>query len=313
MNPLVSIVLPTYNGEKYIRKSIESCLTQTYANLELIVVNDCSKDNTLAIINEYASKDKRIKIINNEKNKKLPLSLNTGFETATGDYFTWTSDDNFYTEGAIECLVKAITGEKDIDLVYTNYRTIDDNDNVTGEMTFGDINESFMEWKGCGACFLYNAGVHKRNNGYDPSTVLIEDYDFFLRAYLHSSFLYLKRSDLYYYRLHASSLTGTMSDAVFDIQKIVVERRIPMLLGKLSKRDITLLYRKYTVYYALFKNNSKKASHFLQLLYLQSVSQSVITIFYIAFKKFIQYFQVVPLLFYSFIKFLVKGKSINTN
>ena len=307
MNPLVSIVLPTYNGEKYIRKSIESCLSQSYTNLELIIVNDCSKDNTLSIVKEYAARDSRVKVINNAKNKKLPLSLNAGFEEATGTYFTWTSDDNFYTSNAIECLVTAITSHQNIDLVYTDYFTIDDSDQVTGEMHFGDINQSFMEWKGCGACFLYHAEVHKKNNGYDPSTVLIEDYDFFLRAYLHSTFLYLKRSDLYYYRLHAASLTGTMSDAVFDIQKITVEKRIPILLPKLKGRDITLLYRKYTVYYSLFKNNNRKTAYFLELLYRQSVSQAILTIFYIAGKKMLQYFQVVPFLFYSFIRLLFKG------
>ena len=92
-NNKVSIILPTYNGKKYIRDSIESIINQTYTNWELIIVNDCSTDDTQKIIEEYQQKDKRIIVINNEKNLKLPASLNRGFEEASGEYYTWTSDD----------------------------------------------------------------------------------------------------------------------------------------------------------------------------------------------------------------------------
>ncbi|MEX0636020.1 MAG: glycosyltransferase family 2 protein, partial [Ferruginibacter sp.] len=189
MQPLVSIILPTYNGEKYIRTSVESCLRQTYQNIELIIVNDCSKDNTLAIVEEYAKKDTRIKIINNPINKKLPSSLNEGFKLAKGVYYTWTSDDNYYSAEAIETMVNILlkTGK---DLVYAEYKIIDDLGEFVGYKYLGNINESFIKWLGCGACFLYKKEVHERNNGYDPSTFLIEDYDFLLRAYLHTSFEY---------------------------------------------------------------------------------------------------------------------------
>src|SRR6266581_3781895 len=82
LQPAISIVLPTYNGSKYIRTSIESCLNQTFTDFELIIVNDCSIDNTASIIEEYAAKDGRIIIIHNAFNKKLPLSLNTVYDIA---------------------------------------------------------------------------------------------------------------------------------------------------------------------------------------------------------------------------------------
>ena len=91
--PRVSIVLPSYNGERYIKESIDSVLNQSFTNWELIVVNDCSEDGTRRIVEEYAQNDSRVTIINNEKNMKLPKSLNIGFEVARGEYFTWTSDD----------------------------------------------------------------------------------------------------------------------------------------------------------------------------------------------------------------------------
>ncbi|HXL56803.1 MAG TPA: glycosyltransferase family 2 protein, partial [Chitinophagaceae bacterium] len=104
LQPAISIVLPTYNGSKYIRTSIESCLNQTFTDFELIIVNDCSTDNTASIIEEYAAKDSRIIIIHNAFNKKLPLSLNTGFDIAKGKYHTWTSDDNYFAPNALEIL-----------------------------------------------------------------------------------------------------------------------------------------------------------------------------------------------------------------
>lgn len=98
-SPKVSIVLPTYNGARYLRQSIDSCLGQTYRNLELIVVDDASTDTTPEIIRSY--QDPRIRVIRHEKSKMLPESLNTGFRAVSGDYLTWTSDDNYYVPEAI--------------------------------------------------------------------------------------------------------------------------------------------------------------------------------------------------------------------
>ena len=105
ITPLVSIVLPTYNGENFIAKAIESILKQTYTNFELIIVDDCSSDATNEIINSYAKKDARIRIIKNDVNKKLPASLNIGFDNAKGEYYTWSSDDNEYYPQAFEKMV----------------------------------------------------------------------------------------------------------------------------------------------------------------------------------------------------------------
>ena len=94
--PVVSIVLPSYNGKKYIRESIESVLAQTFPYWELVLVDDCSTDGTGAVMDAYASKDSRIRVIHNATNQRLPRSLNIGFRETWGEYLTWTSDDNRY-------------------------------------------------------------------------------------------------------------------------------------------------------------------------------------------------------------------------
>ena len=282
---IVSIVLPTFNRAHLIRKSIDTCLGQTLKDIELIIVNDCSTDDTANILKEYALKDGRIKVINNEINLKLPASLNRGFAAASGKYFTWTSDDNLYAPNALEVLSNALEQNPDADLVYANYNEIDANDNVTGVAIMNDINKSFMLWKGCGACFMYKAIIHKTNNGYDPTLFLIEDYDFFLRASLQYKFIYLNRRDLYIYRNHSGSLTSLQGHAVFELQKIIVERKQHLLLPHFSEYDKMLFYRKYAVYYAVLKNNVSRTNLYLNQLWRINKKNYCITFVYIIVQK----------------------------
>lgn len=288
--PLISIILPTYNGSRYIRKSIESCLAQTFKNFELIIVNDCSTDTTPDIITEYSLKDSRVVIINNEFNKKLPLSLNTGFEKAKGKYFTWTSDDNFYAPEALEKMVNVLESKPSVDLVYTDYYIIDENDKITGTRTFGNVYDSFFKWLGAGACFLYKREIHFANNGYNPAAFLIEDYDFFVRAFTKFNFYYLQTPDLYYYREHSASLTATQNFAVNYISKIFLERNLSGLEKKLSPKEVELVYRKLAVYYAINMNNTGKYKEYLNKLRPLSLKQIAITVFYVFLKKVVQTF-----------------------
>ncbi len=122
---MISVVLPVYNGEAFISDAIKSVLNQTHNKLELIIVNDCSTDQTADIITEYSSIDKRVRIITNTINQSLPKSLNIGFDSATGEYLTWTSDDNLYHPEALAEMASILDEHSDIDLVYTDFSRID--------------------------------------------------------------------------------------------------------------------------------------------------------------------------------------------
>src|SRR5687767_2807233 len=124
--PLISIVLPTYNGERYLAEAIESCLAQTCRDWELILVDDASSDGTPAVIARYARQDPRVRAIRNPANRKLPGSLNAGFARARGDYFTWTSDDNCYRATALAEMRAALAADPAVDIVYAGYTLIDD-------------------------------------------------------------------------------------------------------------------------------------------------------------------------------------------
>lgn len=217
MNKLVSIVLPTYNGSAYLRESIESCLNQTYENLELIVVNDCSTDDTETIVKSF--KDKRLRYHENTVNQKLPKSLNIGFELALGEYYTWTSDDNLFDVLAIEKMVNSLE-ERSVDLVYAPYYVIDMSGNVKSHRAVSDPERILVE-NIVRACFLYKKEVHKRLDGYNHSRILVEDYDFWIRTIYEGFHVYKLNETLYYYRFHEDSLTETkreeISSSLYDL------------------------------------------------------------------------------------------------
>lgn len=209
MNKLVSIVLPTYNGEKYLRQSIESILSQSYKNLELILVNDCSSDSTQSIISEYAKQDKRLTSIINSQNQKLPKSLNIGFREAKGEYWTWTSDDNYYQRSAIEEMVDYLESHSDKVAVCANFICIDvANGNKESLKITAPNNMEVLIFDGnpCGACFLYRASAARQIGNYNEEQFLVEDYDFWLRMGLIGKMGHLDKS-LYFYRIHNDSLT----------------------------------------------------------------------------------------------------------
>lgn len=135
---LVSIVLPVYNGEKFLKQSIESVLKQTHKNLELIIVNDCSTDNSLSIANSFEKQDPRVKVISNQVNQKLPESLNIGFRNANGDYYTWTSDDNWYEPTAIEDMLNYLLEKNDKDMVCADMTVIHEDDHALDNVFIAD-------------------------------------------------------------------------------------------------------------------------------------------------------------------------------
>ena len=212
----VSIILPTYNGESFIKESISSILNQTYPYWELIIVNDCSSDNTLNIANKYAQKDSRIKVISNEKNLKLPASLNVGFHHATGDYYTWTSDDNMYKPTAIEKMVKYLDENSDCDLVSFNFDFITEDNCFENQFTdlVPDRNTlQLTERCNIGACFMYRKEIAEKTGNYDETMFCAEDYDYWCRIALIGNINY-KDENLYEYRNHSKSLTATKQKTI---------------------------------------------------------------------------------------------------
>lgn len=212
-NPLISIVLPTYNGEEYLREALDAILNQTYANWELIIVNDCSIDSTPSIIQEYINKDKRIRTINNEVNKEVPASLNIGFSEAKGEYYTWTSDDNYYYPNALEKMVEFLENNKEYGMVYT-CTNLEENGKISDEIWCERPTNPISLLEICipGACFLYRADIAKKVGKYNEKEYYLnDDHEYWLRMLLITKIGNIP-DICYLYRLRKGALTLTKAD-----------------------------------------------------------------------------------------------------
>ena len=123
-NPLISVIVPAYNVEKYIARCLDTILKQTYSNLEVIVVDDGSKDDTGVIIDKYKSKDARVKIIHQE-NRGLSGARNSGLKIATGDFIGYVDGDDTIEYGMYEKMLKACL-ENDAELAVCAYAPVDE-------------------------------------------------------------------------------------------------------------------------------------------------------------------------------------------
>ena len=103
--PLISVIVPAYNSEKFVGKCIESIQNNTYQNIEIIIINDGSKDNTAAVVSEYAKADPRVVLINKE-NGGVSKARNTGIDVATGEYIAFLDSDDCYMEHFLEMMVE---------------------------------------------------------------------------------------------------------------------------------------------------------------------------------------------------------------
>ena len=199
----VSIILPTYNGAQYLQKSIASCLAQTYANIELIIVNDGSTDKTEEILSSFH--DQRIIYFKHDANKGVSRALNTGFKNCRGAYLSWTSADNLYKPSAIEEMVKFLekTGSS---FVYSDYYAFSAYDFSNNEHIKLPKEPILKDGNCIGFCFLYTRNVYEKVGEYDTALKLVEDYDYWIRISKHFKLAHLNEA-LYFARSHRNSLS----------------------------------------------------------------------------------------------------------
>lgn len=218
--PIVSIVLPTYNGEKYISSAVDSVLKQTFLDWELIIVDDGSRDKTADIITAYSKSDARIRCIYNETNRKLPDALNVGFAEATGQYFTWISDDNLFRSNALERIYDFLKNNEDCDLVYTDFSIIDEKSEIVRQMR-ADTPDKLIHHCVVGPCFLYKREIYESIGGYDPNYFLVEDYEYWLRMFEKFQLRPLNE-DLYLYRISNETLTAKNKIKRLEMQEKLI-------------------------------------------------------------------------------------------
>lgn len=245
MPPKISVVLPTYNGQRYLAVSIQSVIDQTERDWELIIVNDGSTDGTLEIAESFARNDSRLSLISNPVNKRLPASLNIGFAKATGKYLTWTSDDNRYKPDALAEMAHYLDSHPGTDLVSFNCDYIDENGRITGtdasaRYISGRRNiYQFIFANNVGAAFMYRKSSADAIGEYDSSAFCIEDYNYWYRMAIAGQLDFVDDRNIYQYRFHGASLTATKRQEVHEKMATVFHKFAPAMFDKLgfSARD----------------------------------------------------------------------------
>ncbi len=220
--PKVSIIIPVYNREKYLRKCLDSVVSQTLKDIEIICVNDCSTDNSLSILKEFANNDSRIKIIDLKKNMKPGGARNRGMEIVSSDYIMFVDSDDYIVPECCETLYKNMT-DFNTDLVVSCVNNYSDNhsenlDKQTKNMQKiaekctlpeGLYKYSFLTGKTLrtGPCAkLYKTDIIKKYNIRFPEHLIQEDEAFY-RLYMYRvKTIYSNTKKVYNRLIHEDSI-----------------------------------------------------------------------------------------------------------
>jgi len=210
-NPLVSVLMPAYNAERYIGEAIESILNQTFDDFELVVVNDCSTDNTPKIIEDFAENDGRIRVLHNEKNLKLSRSLNRGIQVARGKYIARMDADDISLPGRLESQVKYMEENPEVGVSGGTMIIINETNAVIGKRRYWTGDEEirkriFRFSPFCHPAIIIRKSVLKKSGLYNHYYNPAEDYDLYFRIGQCAKFGNL-REPLIKYRVVSGSMT----------------------------------------------------------------------------------------------------------
>lgn len=237
--PKVSVIIPIYNVEKYLAKCLDSVINQTYKDLEIICVNDESPDNSLQILEEYAAKDNRIKIVN-RKNGGLSAARNSGLDVAIGDYCYFIDSDDWIELDTIAYLVK-LACLNNVDCIVHSVKNIPEDENCI------QIAKECQDWFDCknkpAGIYdvplninneiaavawnkLYKMDIIKKYNCRFPEGLINEDEAFIWTYMIHCNKYYYTNECLYNYLRRSDSIMAERDNSpkvldILDIQKII--------------------------------------------------------------------------------------------
>ena len=256
MNGKVSIIMPVYNGENYMREAIDSALAQTYENTEIIVVNDGSTDRTKEIAKSYGN---RIVYVSKE-NGGSSSALNAGIKKMTGDFFSWLSHDDLYLPERTEELMKAWSGDEN-EAVICGEKLIDSDGNPlfyakkspVGHFSAEEMMTSFSRKKGINGCsILIPKKLIDRTGFFDETFVYLNDFDYWLRLFFGGASFERIDKPLVKSRIHS----GQVSVKKADLYKTETKRLEEKLLSHIIENRESL--RGFTVPFLLICANDNQ-------------------------------------------------------
>lgn len=262
---MISVITPVYNSEKYLHKCIDSVLVQTYQDFELILVNDGSTDKSGAICDEYALKDKRVKVFHKE-NGGVSSARNIGLKNALGDYIIHTDSDDLMLPGALESLYNQAQ-QSNSDIVIGNYIVrYESKDkfislNLTDTVTSYDFLYGMLMGKYHAA--LWNKLVKKscyQNYLFDERVNYMEDLLILSKIFINNPSLSFIQDKVYVYIQREDSITGNPSlNSIRGIERVI--SKLENLFQADSKFNIPIEYSKINQKLILLYNYPNENLH----------------------------------------------------
>ena len=214
--PLVSVIMSVRNCEEFLKKCIISILSQSYKNIEFIIVNDASSDGTKTIINSF--KEKRVKIISNKRRLGLTNSLNKALGIAKGKYIARMDGDDIAFKNRIRDQVNYMEKHKKVGVVGSWVKIIDQNNKIIGNLKFPVSNKSIKKYIFTSNPFRHSTVLIRKSlfelyGNYDKLLDGAEDYDLWLRFARFTKFANIP-SYLLYYRFHTNQVSNKSESKV---------------------------------------------------------------------------------------------------
>ncbi len=248
--------MATYNDAKYISKTVESILNQSFTDFEFIIINDCSKDNTFKILSRY--NDKRIKIINNKKNLGLYKSLNIGFNNSSGDFIARIDADDIAFPDRLQVQYDYLKCNPSIGLIGCNYYEINSKGDRISDLIKFHHEPIIIKWRMCfenpvPSPVFFKRSIYLNVGGFDERSKVGMDYDFFSKVAKVDKISNIQEP-IMYWRVHASSISSSQGEFQLKNAKDVSRNYVNDILNKkLDKKKIELLWNRDSQLYNSFK------------------------------------------------------------
>jgi glycosyltransferase involved in cell wall biosynthesis len=207
--PLASIVVPVYDGAAFVAEAIGSALAQTYPNVEVVVVDDGSRDATPAIVDALAARDPRVRVVH-QANRGLSGARNAGIEHARGAYVAFLDADDWLLPNKLTDQVAALEAHPDVDLVYGEVHYVDERHGGVWDPLRGAPPLPFSRLLAYRNWFAPPAPLLRRSlvdavGDFDPAFRAVEDWDYWLRCLSRTDFLFVP-GVVAHYRLHGEQM-----------------------------------------------------------------------------------------------------------
>ncbi len=243
-NPVLTVVMPIYNGERYVREAIDSILAQTFDDFELIIINDGSTDGSSDIIKSY--QDSRIRIINNKKNQGIPYNRNLGLKEAKGAFLCWADCDDLSLPTRFEKQLDFLSKNPDYGGCGTwlgRFKGSHTSSILKALANAEDIKASLLFRPATvpnATAMLRMSEIRKHNLCYNTELPISEDYDFVFRCAQHLKFTNIQEL-LYMYRDSETSIMKqfeALEERQYQIQKTIYKRALDGLGLNYSEEDL---------------------------------------------------------------------------